>query len=161
MEKKKFKLNIIDIIIIIAVAAVVVFLGMKVAGDAFVPGQDYTSGNNKTFHITFYSERIADYVIDNTKIGDSAYDQSSNVQLGKVVAVEKGDCLKYEISDGEYVTMKEEGFSSAYITVEVSGKASEHGVEVDNTLYTSGHTLVLYAGMGKYYLPVHSIEQVD
>lgn len=161
MEKKKFKLNIIDIIIILVVAAVVVFLGMKVAGDAFVPGKDYTGGNQHTYHITFYSDEVADFVLDFTHIGDSAYDYSDEVELGKVVAIEVGDCLENVIDNGQHLIVEREGYSTVSITVEVQGKASEHGVEVDGNLYGVGHTLILYAGMGKYFLPVSNIEMVD
>lgn len=161
MEKKKFKLNIIDIIIIIVIAAAVIFLGSKVLGKAFVSGQDYTVRPTHTYHITLYTDRVANYVLDSTEVGDKAYDYTDETELGKVVSVERGDCIEYEIENGEYVTMVCENYSSAYITLEVKGQESDHGVEINDTIYAAGHTFVLYAGQGKYYLPVYSVEQVD
>lgn len=166
MEKRKFKLNIIDIIIVLVVIAVVVFLGSKLIGHGFVPGKDYINqggegGEMHTYHVTFYTERTADYVLENTRIGDSAYSYDDKVNFGKVVSIERGDSIEYTISDGERIGIVEEGYSSAYITVEVQGAESEHGVEIDGELYAPGHTMVIYMGMAKYYMPVYSVEIVD
>ena len=166
MEKKKFKLNIIDIIIIIAVVAVAVFLGSKLIGYGFVPGKDYINqggegGAVHTYHVTFYNEKVADYVLENTEIGDSAYSYDDKVHFGKVVAMESSECVEYTIVNGERIGIPAEGYSAAYITLEVEGAESEFGIEVGGELYAPGHTMVIYIGMGKYYMPVYSIEQVD
>lgn len=157
-KKRKIKFNIIDIIIIALIICAAVFLVMKFSDGGII--NDATS--NSKARITFFMEECADFVVPNSHIGDPLYDASNKVELGTVTDIQVGESVTYvELDDGTVVASPKEGYCSVYITGETLGTFSDYGVTVDGTLYGVGHTLVLYAGVGKYYLQVYSIEKID
>ena len=158
MEKKKIRFNIIDAIIILAVVLLGAFVLMKLTniGSGMLETPD-----TKTYHITFYEKEVPTYVVENTHIGDSAYDDTDAVNLGKVIDIQHTPYISVEYVDGKEVGLTSIDNNTAYITVEVQGSPNEHGVLVDGMLYGVGHTFVFRAGIAKYYLSVFSIEEVD
>lgn len=154
MEKKKFKFNVIDVIIVVLILCVAVFAVLKFSDGGL---NDATSLDKVV--IRYYLEECPDYVIDATQVGDPVYDGSSEQSMGTVTAVETGDPVGYvEMEDGTFAPIVREGYSSVLITTETEGTWSAHGVVVGGTIYAPGHSLVIYAGQGKYYLKVHSVE---
>ena len=157
MEKKKFKINIIDIIIVVLILCVAVFAVLKFSDGGI---NDATSLDKVV--IRYYLEECPDYVIAATEIGDPVYDGSSEQNMGTVTAIETGDPIGYEVlPDGTSAPIVREGYSSVLITTEAEGTWSDHGVVVGGTIYAPGHSLVIYAGQGKYYLKVHSVELLE
>jgi len=155
MEKKKFRINIIDIIILVLIVCVAVFAVMKFSDG----GQVSAATNTQKLRVTFFQEECADYVIAATEIGDPAYDGSYAKHLGVVTGVELGPPISYLIdATGATGPVIRDGYHSVIITTEIEGVLCEQGFMVGDSLYGIGHTLVLYAGDGKYYLRVHSIE---
>lgn len=156
MEKKKFRINIIDIIILVLIVCVAVFAVLKFSDGGI---NDATSLDKAI--VRYYLEECPDYVIAATEVGDPVYDGSSEQNMGVVTAIETGEPTGYvELEDGTMAPVVREGHSSVLITTEVSGTWSDHGVVVGSTIYAPGHSLVIYAGEGKYYLKVHSVELI-
>lgn len=159
MEKKKFKFNIIDVIILLLIVCVVVFAALKF----YDGGQIQEATALDRVRICYYEEECADYVIACTEVGDPVYDASSAQDMGVVTAIETGESIGYEISldNGQDIPIVRDGYSSVLITTETYGTITDHGVVVNGVIYAAGHTLVLYAGDGKYYLQVYSVEKLD
>ncbi|MBQ4369831.1 MAG: DUF4330 family protein [Oscillospiraceae bacterium] len=164
MENKKKgmifgKINIIDLIIIIAVILVVIFLVMKFS-DGGIVGE---AAANDHVRITFYQEECANYIAEQTKIGDTVYDANAEYEFGVVTdfKVEKDSQTYVTTDDGELHLVPREGYCAVYITTETYGTLTPNGVVVGGETYGVGHTLVLRAGFGKYYLRVYSIEPID
>jgi len=156
MEKKKFKLNVIDIIIVVLIICVAVFAVLK-----FSDGGVGASTPGDKVIIRYYLDEAPDYVIAATHVGDPVYDGSSEQNMGHVTAIETGDPIGYEeLADGTYGPVVRKDHSSLLITTEATGTWTDHGVVVDGTIYAPGHSLVIYAGQGKYYLKVHSVELI-
>lgn len=159
MDKKKKKINALDIIIILVVLCLVAFVAIKVLDIGSIGASD----NVATVRITFYQGSCPDFVIPHTAIGDTVYDASSEIYLGKVVDIQTGESVEF-IEDEELNTITaavKDDHSSVYITCETTGTLTDNGVVVDSQLYASGHSLVMYAGDGKYYLQVYEVEVVD
>lgn len=153
--KKKFRFNIVDAIIIVLLICVVIF-----AVRFFSDGNGGATVQ-ETYLLTFYGEEVADYVIPNTEIGDTVYDFDDKLTLGKVTDIKTDESQTYiEDSSGKVHLGPKENYSSVYITVEVLGTRTENGVIVGGVLYSVGHSVVLYAGDGKYFLKTYSIEPV-
>ncbi len=153
-KKKLGKLNIIDIIIIVIVLLAVAFVGYKLIGTGSV------SSPTQTVYITVYEEECADYVIDKVNIGDTASDATTSMfRLGTVTNVvsDKAVCYEYDTTSSEYKKIPKPDYSSVYITIEVQGTLTDNGVVVGSQLYGVGHSMILYAGYGKFYLQVYDI----
>ena len=138
MEKKKFRINIIDIIILVLIVCVAVFAVMK-----FSDGGKVSAA---------------------TKVGDPVYDATFLKDLGVVTGLEVSEPISYEVlkdSSGEPIgsvgPIVREGYHSVKIITEVEGTMTDHGFMMGESLYSVGHTLVLHAGQGKYYLKIYSI----
>ena len=157
MENKKKgmifgKINIIDLIIIIAVILVVIFLVMKFS-DGGIVGE---AAANDHVRITFYQEECANYIAEQTKLGDVVYDANVVTDF----KVEKDSQTYVTTDDGELHLVPREGYCAVYITTETYGTLTPNGVVVGGETYGVGHTLVLRAGFGKYYLRVYDIEPI-
>lgn len=153
-KKRIGKLNIIDIIIIVVVLLAVCFVGYKLVMTGSV------SSPTQTVYLTVYEEECADYVINQVNIGDTASDATENIfYLGKVVDVktDKAACYEYDADDEEFKRIPKPDYSSVYITLEVEGTLTDNGVVVGSQLYGVGHTMILYAGYGKFFIQVYDI----
>lgn len=156
MEKKRYKLNVIDIIIVVLVICVAVFAVLK-----FSDGGTGAAVPQEKVIIRYYLSEAADYVIDAAKVGDPVYDGSSERDMGVVTAIELGEPQGYlNPEDPSSGFVRREGHHSILLTTEAYGTWTDHGVVVDGTIYAPGHSLVIYAGQGKLYVKVHSVERL-
>ena len=157
MENKKARLNIIDILIILVVLAGVVFFAYK-----FMTAGGTAAPMDKV-QIVFFEEECPDYVPEHTHVGDSVLDGTTNTYLGTVADIEVDESVTYTYNDltSETTLGHKEGYVSAYITADCVGQMTDNGVVIDGTLYSVGHTLILHAGQGKYYLTIYSIDGVE
>lgn len=145
------KINIIDLIIILALifAAVVV-------GKSYFTKKAETE--TQTLVMKYYIEEADKFVADKVYIGSPLYDDSANVNLGNVTKVETDDSVSYGTnSEGEYVKSTREGFVSMIITGEVQGVRTGNGALISGEKYGVGHTFTLRAGDAKLYLRVYDI----
>ncbi len=145
------KINVIDLIVIVILAATVCVLGLR-----FLAPKSGSVG--ETLEIKYYVEEVNDWVADKIEIGDELYDGTSAQEIGTVTAIEKGAPVAWAVTeDGRYVPAQREGFCSLIITGEVQGEKTETGAEIGGNMYGVGHSMVLYAGDAKIYLRVYDI----
>ncbi len=159
MEKKKFRFNVIDWIILLAVVVLIVFLVLKFTD--FKVNDTPIATPTQACRITFFGEQVANFVIENTEIGDPALDGDTNIPLGSVVALETGEHYEYVVDNGRVVHMAYPDYSDLYLTVEVPAVPDAYGARVNDYLYGVGHTCVVRAAYGKYYLRICDIEFPD
>lgn len=148
-EKKKGRFNIIDLIVIILVVLAVAFIGYKL-----LP-KNSSNDDLQTVRITYYMEKCADFVPAHTQIGDTLCISDTKLQLGVVTDI------RVEDYQPNLESANDENYCSIYITGEVPAKMTEHGPVVGNTLFGIGHTMVIYAGIGKYYVAVYDAQIVQ
>ena len=153
-SQKKYRFNLVDAIIVLLIISLGIF-AVKFFSDRNNGG---VSSQNQV-RLTFYGEEIADYVIAHTEVGDTAYDLDAKLNLGPVTVLTTDTSQTYvEDAEGNMVLGPKENYSSIYISVDVTGTLTDNGVLVNGELYGVGHSVVLYAGYGKYYIKVYSIE---
>lgn len=154
---KKFKLNIIDIAIILVVVAAVAFFGFKFMTTGG------TSAPADKVEIVFFEEECPDFVPEHTQVGDKVLDGTENNYMGTVTNIEVDDSITYNIDERtqEVSIGTKEGYCSVYITAQCQGTLSDNGVVINGTLYGVGHTLILHAGHGKYYLTIYDINPIQ
>lgn len=148
------KINIIDLLVLLILVVAVVVVGVR-----FLAPKEQ---NLDRLEMKFYVEEVNDWVADKIQIGDTMYDGTNQMTLGKVTSVEKGEPEIWAITeDGRYVRVPKEGFSSLIITGEVQGKKTSTGAEIDGEIYGVGHSMVLHAGDAKIYLRVYDIVKIE
>ncbi len=146
------KINVIDLLVLVVLVAAILVVGLRFIG----PRGDAT----ETLEMKFYIEEVNDWVADKIQIGDTMYDGTNSMTLGKVTAVEKGKAETWAITeDGRYVVAEREGFCSLVVTGDVQGKKTDTGAEIGGEIYGVGHSMVLHAGDAKMYLRVYDISQ--
>ena len=142
VEKKKFKINWVDIIIIVVALVAIVF--------AYKFTHKEVAVETKTIRYTF---ELVDNPIgftDKIKIGDDITDNIKNYYMGKVVEVEKTTYTKV-IQDVETGTYKEavvEGRETAIVTVEASVTENGGNLNVDGYYLVKGGLEVAVKGNG-------------
>lgn len=149
------KINIIDLIIFIAIAALCVFAGMKLAGagnEEAIPGQKAV--------IKFYAEEVTDFVLDGTiNIGDSVMEVGTKNNMGTVTDVEIGEAVSYGTDDkGNWVQSSLPGHKSVLITAEIEGTETPNGIEIKKAEYFIGHTMTIVAGKAKLHLRIYDLD---
>jgi len=154
-QKKKFKVNIIDLAIIVVILLAIAFVAIK-----FVSSNSITVSGSK-YVVTYYADECPDYSAKNVKVGEPISDEQKNVALGTITDVKLGPSESYGVAaDGKYVRSSKDGYNSLFITTEVEGSDYEHGVIVSSTKYGVGHSLTVRAGTSKIYLRVYDIKKV-
>ena len=149
------KINLIDFILILIVAAAVVFAAMKV-----VSSRNNTASVTPV-RITFFCEEVPDYVANALKEGTSVLDSTENVTMGTVESFKVGDPLGYVTNTkGVVEEVERTGYKSVTITMLSNAELGQHGATIDKVLYAVGHSLTIYAGDAKMYLKISDIQPI-
>lgn len=159
-EKKKFKLNIIDIIVIIVLIAALAFAGFKL----FIDRGDSSSIQDKelSYTLEFFCEESPEYAVNLVKVGDKLVDEYMDIPLGEVTKVEVGPSVSYATdAEGNWNASAKPGYSSIKITTEVQFKGSDyaHGLQIDTFKYGVGHSMTFRVGQAKLYGRIAGIEK--
>ena len=151
------KVSIIDILIIVVVLAVAAgvvykFKQSKVAG--FVPQQD--------IEIQFYQEDTPDFATNDIRKGDTVKDPARNAVFGVVKDVTVGNSISWAAdSRGIQTASSREGYKSILVTVEGKGIYSDNGVTFSGSDYFVGKTLEIRAGNSALWVRVKSIKKKE
>ena len=157
MEKKKFKFNLVDCVVVVALVAVVAFVVLQLSS-----GILDASGGAATYRMTFYTEESTIYSLENVKTGDPVCDESNDVNLGTVISTDFSDesHAQLETADGAYVEASRPGYGSGSVVFEDEGTAYSFGAKFDNSKYSVGQTVTLRVGTSKLYGRIKAIEVI-
>ena len=151
---KKLRFNIIDILIIVVIAAGLVwFFGFRGDTNAAASGEE-------TFIITYMSPSYPEFVTPFIKTGDSVEDFIKGGGIGTVtdVTVAQGYDVR-EGADGLMVKSPKEGYEQITIVTEARGRKGENGVIINGNTYLVGMYVTMRAGNGKLYIMLTGIER--
>ncbi len=122
---KKFKLNIIDVIVI--------FLIVILVCASIVKFRNYneTGEENSRIDTIVYNVKISNirnYTVDAFEIGDVVYDSQMNVEIGKIIDKKYVEAKGYEaLKSGEIIETKIPNKYDMILTLEAPGLISENG----------------------------------
>lgn len=156
MEKRKFKFNIVDIIVILIIIAAIALVGMKFSS------KDITSAGSVQYRISFFCEDVPSFAAEIIKEGDSVTDDDKNSALGTIEKVTIGPSRTYAAtSDGQMKIAPREGYNSVEVSAIVDAQEFQHGIMVNAAKYGVGHSLTLRMGKAKVYGRVSGLEKIN
>ena len=161
-EKKKFKFNIIDIIVLVVLIAAICFAGYKLFFDRLDDSATPTKERELSYTIEFYCEESPAFSAELVQVGDNLVDEYLDVPLGKITKVELAPSVSYATdAEGNWVVSSKEGYNSLKITTELKfkGVPYAHGIQVDTFKYGVGHSMTFRAGKAKLYGRISGIEE--
>lgn len=131
------RISVIDVVVILAVAGLCFAVYMK---QNVLPATATTSALNTSFTAVIKGELIADYVVDQIRVGDTIYDKdhATGGAIGVVTEIEITDGTKTQaIYDGTYAQITAELEKNIRITIVGNGNY-ENGRFVFNRVYELG-----------------------
>lgn len=115
------KINIIDLLIILVIIAAAVFFATK----AFTPAQEAAKTDTSTVRVQFFCYKAQVGAADAIEIGAPAFEDTTNVDFGKVVAVESEPSYTYFVdADGNQAKAEVAYNDAVTVTVELPGQPS-------------------------------------
>jgi len=142
VEKKKFKINLFDIVIIAVVLVLAIFVYKYAHKEAAVD----TKPIRYTFELTDNQVGFT----DNIHVGDEITDNVKNYYMGKVVAVEKAPHkeLTDEVENGKILEAETPGKETAIVTVEVNAAESARDLKVNGDFIVKAGIAIAAKGPG-------------
>ena len=141
MAKKLFgKLNIVDILLILIIAAGIALAAYKI----WFSGPSESPAQEADFMITYICESYPEDILSQVSSGDICIDADFGVRLGEV-----------QVAEIRYAEHGEQQFSKAGITISAPLRAAkaENGITHNGIAYLVGKRVNLIAG--DVYIPVY------
>ena len=138
---KKLKFSFIDIIIILAVLAVVV-VGLKLVMPGLVSNVD-----KQTVHYTVLANKVDSGASDLIKVGDEVRISFSEDAYATVLGVNEEPCeeLRYFMPKGMYMTHKIEGKSDVKILLSCEAEVTDTKISNNNVPIRVGEWAVVHS----------------
>lgn len=161
MNQKKVKFNIVDIIVILALIAGIVFVGVRMfGGDEPAVSADPAAGSK--YLVTFHAEAVREDVANTLVQGSKAENASRNMDLGHLVEFTIEDAIVYNTdSKGNSVKTTKEGYVSVTLVCEVIGVDQATGLQVGQFMLNVGHAMGVRCGFTEINTTVIGIEPVN
>ncbi len=156
MEKKKFKFNLVDLIVVLIIVAAVAFVGIKFFGGGV--------GSTQTaqYKISFMCDEVPSFAAEAIEVGNLVTDDDKNSALGVVEAVNLFPSRTYAQTDsGEFRLAPKEGFNSVEVVSVVTAQEFQHGIMVNASKYGVGHSLTIRVGKAKIFGRVSGLERIE
>lgn len=155
-EKLFGKINIIDLLIILVIIAAAVFFATK----AFTPAQEAAKTDTSTVRVQFFCYKAQVGAADAIEIGAPAFEDTTNVDFGKVVAVESEPSYTYFVdADGNQAKAEVAYNDAVTVTVELQGNLTEKGLYVGGRLYGVGASFTMHFGKATIYASVSGVSE--
>ena len=148
------KINVFDIIVVVAVIGLVAGFGMR-----FISTEAQRIFDaNTPFYVTFVIERIREYSVDGVRMGDQFMEQHAQ-RLGEVVQLRTEPARQImHKDDGTAVFALMEDRYNIFITLRCYGSVTDHGFYINgNRLVAPGSTVRIQSQQILSTARVHSI----
>ena len=158
MNQKKVKFNIVDIIVIIAIIAGIVFVGVRMFGGQDSPAASADPSDGKTYHVTFVADSVREDVAATLVQGSKAENASRNMDLGTLIDFTIDEAVVYTTdSKGNIVKTTKEGYVSVTLVCELTGIDQSTGLQVGQFMLNVGHAMGVRCGFTEISAIVQNI----
>ena len=158
MNQKKVKFNIVDIIVIIAIIAGIVFVGVRMFGGQDSPAASADPSDGKTYHVTFVADSVREDVAATLVQGSKAENASRNMALGPLIDFTVDESIVYTTdSKGNIVKTTKPGYVSVTLVCELTGIDQSTGLQVGQFMLNVGHSMGVRCGFTEISAIVQNI----
>ena len=149
----KLKINIIDVIIIVAVVSGLIwFFGMR--------GNETAVYDEEVFALTYTTPSYPEFVPDYFKAGDTLEDFIKGGSLGFITGIEISEGFDVRAgTDGIMRKSPKEGYVQLTVESEVTGRKAENGIIINGNVYFVGQNVTMRAGEGKLFIMLAEIRR--
>lgn len=155
--EKKFKFNIVDILVVAVLIVGILFVGSRLLGGTAEPE---TAG--ETYRVTFFAECVPEAVADHLIVGSTAENNDSSVPLGTLISVTTGESVVYvPLEDGTIVASSRPGYISCTLVCELTGVDTGVGLKSGSFKLNVGHDMVVRSGNAEVKCYVQDIVPVE
>lgn len=156
MEKKKFKFNVVDVVVLVVVIAAIAFVGKM-----FIFG-NMGAGGASVYEVSFLCEEVPEFAASIIEVGDKVLDEQKETDLGVVKIVELSDARTYTTTDdGRVLCVPKPHYNCVEITSEVEADDYDFGMMVDSSKYGVGHSITIRVGDAKIFGRISGIKKID
>lgn len=156
MSQKKWKFNIIDLIVIAILIAGVAFVGIRLFGGS---GEASFTG---TYRVTFFAEEVPQVVAEYLEIGSPATNDDNNLDLGTVVDFHVDEAVSYvALPDGTIIQSSKPGYCSITLVCQLNANQQSIGLQVGNKILSVGHAMSVRNGNAKVDCYIQGIELLN
>ncbi len=153
MKNSRFKINIIDMIILVLI---IIAIGGVIYKWKFDTKAETVKSTQNV--IQFYVESVGDYATSNVKEGDLVRDPVQNITIGRVKDVQVGEAIEWtEDSKGQSIGSTREGYASIIVTVHANGVMTENGLDIGSYVYAINKSVEIRAGKVALFTKVYNI----
>ena len=154
--EKKFKFNVVDVVVILVIALAVVFVGTMFFGGGL------GGSSASTYEVTYLCEEVPDFAATIIEEGDKVLDEQKDTDLGVVTAVELSDSRTYAVTDtGEVLCVSKPHYNCVELTTRVEGQDYDFGMIAGSSKYGVGHSVTIRVGSAKIFGRVSGIKKLD
>ena len=161
-EKKPWKLfgklNIIDILVIVAILAAGVLLSGRMLKKTGV------TASAQHIRVQYYGfDDIKNHVPENLHVGDPITQYQTGVNMGTLVDFSYAPAYEqvYDPQRGEMVDVPVQGESFVWLTVECYGQLGPTGMTIEDTTFVIGGNFYLNVGVTRAGYQIVSFELID
>lgn len=152
------KINIIDLLIILVIAAALIFVALKV----LAPDNNSNAPQTSKVQISFYATEIEPGFEDALTEDAPLYEDLTNISLGQLKSWTVEPCYEYQVGpNGDAVKVEIPNNYFANLTAEASGSVTSDGLHVGSGLYCVGAHYTIHIGTAKVYAECSGITVID
>ncbi len=154
--EKKVKFNVVDVIVVLVIAAVIAFVGTMFFGGGF------GGSNASMYEVTYLCEEVPSFAASIIEVGDKVLDEQKDTDLGKVTKVELSESRTYTTTDeGDVRCVPKAYYNCVSLTTEVKGQDYDFGMIAGSSKYGVGHSITIRVGSAKIFGRVSGIKKID
>ena len=154
--EKKFKFNVVDVIVVLVIAAVCLFVGTMFFGGGF------GGSSASLYEVTYLCEEVPSFAATIIEVGDKVLDEQKDSDLGVVTKVEVTDSRTYTTTDdGDVRCVPKPYYNCVALTTEVKGQDYDFGMIAGSSKYGVGHSITIRVGDAKIFGRVSGIKKID
>ena len=154
--EKKFKFNVVDVIVILVILVAIAFVGTMFFGGGL------GGSNASVYEVTYLCEEVPSFAASVIKEGDKVLDEQKDTDLGVVTKVELDEARTYTTTDeGDVRCVPKPYYNSVYLTTKVEGQDYDFGMIAGSSKYGVGHSITIRVGKAKIFGRVAGITKLD
>ncbi len=161
-DAKKWKFNIIDVLVLVVVVLAAVLLFRRVATPA-TEDEEKIPLTYEPYVVEYYCDNSYKFVTDHLEVGAQIRDDTLRLNMGALLDYKLQPSVFWEMTDaGQMVQASRDDQNSVTLYTIVDAGDNGNGITTyDNQVLSLGHSIVLRVGVCKFYMTVANFTKLS